>query len=463
MQNLSPLTRLLTDPRSSSNMVAYDREKPVLWGSFVKRVASAIGFFRQATEQAWGVYLTDSFEFAVILLALWQTNKEVVLLKDNLVSTVNEVSSELDALVGDFSYLDHSPVKHVAQAAIFDSPEGDLNFKTLIENDVAVYVYTSGSTGAPKKIPVRFFQLIEEIASHENQWGARLLTATVASTASHQHLYGLIFKVLWPLSAGRPFVNENIEYLEELAVLAKRHSHLTVISTPSHLGRLPETLDWDGLRECWTAVFSSTAPLSLAQSQEAQRKFGVGVTEIYGSSETGGIAWREQSPGGMEFWQVFAGIKIRRDEKEGVLQLLSPFMAGTDFYITSDKVELIGDNRFKLLGRVDRIAKVEGKRVSLNALENALLEISYVTSAGVVTRTEKRVINCAVVELSEAGWDLLREKGTARLTKEIRQYLRQSFEAVVIPRKWRYVEKLPSDAQGKITYQGLQNLFEKSE
>ena len=42
-------------------------------------------------------------------------------------------------------------------------------------------------------------------------------------------------------------------------------------------------------------------------------------------------------------------------------------------------------------------------------------------------------------------------------------YLMQFFENVVIPKKWRFVEKLPCDLQGKHKKQEIQALFAKAE
>src|SRR5262249_56876579 len=64
-------------------------------------------------------------------------------------------------------------------------------------------LFTSGSTGAPQAIPKKLFQLSREVATLEAQFGQLLGSSEIIATVSHQHLYGLLFNVLWPLTAGR--------------------------------------------------------------------------------------------------------------------------------------------------------------------------------------------------------------------------------------------------------------------
>ena len=56
--------------------------------------------------------------------------------------------------------------------------------------------------------------------------------------------------------------------------------------------------------------------------------------EIYGSTETGGIAWREQSTS-EEPWQVFPTLKIRCSKDE-LLEIKSPLITQKNWFQTND-------------------------------------------------------------------------------------------------------------------------------
>lgn len=51
-------------------------------------------------------------------------------------------------------------------------------------------------------------------------------------------------------------------------------------------------------------------------------------------------------------------------------------------------------------------------------------------------------------------------KGKAALVKRLRHVLVQSFEAVCLPRRWRFVTELPQNCMGKITMEALTRLFD---
>ena len=71
-------------------------------------------------------------------------------------------------------------------------------------HDTRLVIHTSGSNGEPVAIPRRLAQLDAEVRALQQAFGAGLDEALVLGTVSHQHIYGLLFRVLWPLAAGRP-------------------------------------------------------------------------------------------------------------------------------------------------------------------------------------------------------------------------------------------------------------------
>src|SRR5262249_29216679 len=75
---------------------------------------------------------------------------------------------------------------------------------------------TSGTTGPGKAVPKTLGHLDREVAVHETLFGETVgADARMFATVSHQHLYGLLFRLLWPLASGRPFCSETFLHLEE--------------------------------------------------------------------------------------------------------------------------------------------------------------------------------------------------------------------------------------------------------
>jgi 3-hydroxymyristoyl/3-hydroxydecanoyl-(acyl carrier protein) dehydratase len=147
-----------------------------------------------------------------------------------------------------------------------------------------------------------------------------------------------------------------------------------------------------------------------------------------------------------------------------VLQLRSPFLADSGWYVTEDRVRADAAGGFALLGRADRIAKIEERRVSLSAIERSLLESPLVAEARVLVLVrDSAARTAAVVVPSDAGSALLQAQGRRVMSDALRAAIASSIERVAWPRQWRYVTALPVNTQGKVTEADLQRLFDDHE
>jgi acyl-coenzyme A synthetase/AMP-(fatty) acid ligase len=336
------------------------------------------------------------------------------------------------------------------------TPAAD-GFGRLDPDFVGLVLYTSGSTGAPQAIPKKLFQMAAEVATLEAEFGAMLGDPEIMATVSQQHIYGLLFKILWPLAAGRAVHTRSFSFLEELAAAAERD--FLVVSGPAHLKRLAENPVWAPAAKRLKAVFSSGGPLTFDVARETERLLGQRPIEVYGSSETGGIAWRRQHTSD-QAWTPFAGIRWRVDPDDGVLEIVSPNLPDGHWFRTADRVELLAKNGFLLRGRVDRIVKIEGKRISLDAIESQLAVSPMVAQARVLALEGRRERVAAFVVPSADGRRKLAEVGKLGFDRLLRDTLSRSVEAVGLPRVWRYLDALPVNAQGKTTHAGLLALLD---
>jgi 3-hydroxymyristoyl/3-hydroxydecanoyl-(acyl carrier protein) dehydratase len=212
------------------------------------------------------------------------------------------------------------------------------------------------------------------------------------------------------------------------------------------------------LRPVPRAFFSSGGPLAHAAALDYARAFDAAPTEIYGSTETGGIASRRQSD--TAAWRPLAGIEARRAE-DGALEVRSPHLGHDAWHRTDDAVQFDADGRFNLLGRLDRIVKLDGKRVSLPELEARLALHPYVAQAAAVLlagASRERV--GAVVALTDAGSAALCSEGRIALAKTLHRHLADYVDAVVLPRRWRFRIALPFDVRGKLPAAALAATFE---
>ena len=125
-----------------------------------------------------------------------------------------------------------------------------------------------------------------------------------------------------------------------------------------------------------------------------------------------------------------------------------------------DVVELVDHVHFRLLGRVDRIVKLEEKRISLDRMETVLMKNDLIDQARIVVLEGERTILGAVCVLTGLGEDILANSGRRELSGRLKDHLAGYFDRVTLPRKWRYIADFPYNTQGKITQADLQGLFE---
>ena len=423
---------------------------------FKHRVKEWFNFLSAREGDRWAVYHDDSFEFLAILFALWQLGRTACVPGDNLPSTVERLKNCVDGYIG------HFPKGLVLEEALYDENEGDagLEWTAVKRNYPALEIYTSGSTGDPKPIIKTLAQLELEIETLEAQWPSQR-DCLILSTVSHQHFYGIIFRLLWPVSAGQPFLRFSCEYIEDVFYAAQACPSYALISSPSHLARIKTVVDWENLKGQCCYVFSSAAPLLLEDSVNTAASLKTSVREIYGSSETGAIAWRTQKEASVDaLWQALPKVNVS-PSAEGALVVSAPYLGSSEAMQLSDLVVFSANKKFKLNGRVDEIVKVEGKRVSLVAIERLLLKSDWINEVKALVLNRKRVETAVVVRLTELGERHSQVVGKKMLINSLKNQLREHFELVVIPRRWRFVEQMPYNTQGKLPMDALEKLFDK--
>ncbi|TGL62629.1 non-ribosomal peptide synthetase [Leptospira jelokensis] len=253
-----------------------------------------------------------------------------------------------------------------------------------ITNPRSFSLVTSGSTGLPKLVPKDLDQIHNEI----HAW----LSLTEFQTFSKGirevfvqvpfcHLYGLLWGYLLPKALGIPIRTGNEDAPtdpETLWITSAPKLQLALQEGES----LPERAIVSGMK----------FPVPLARA--LREREGISILEIYGSTETGGMGYRD--PLRQNRFQILQEVRFRfRDEaEEKELQIQSPFLSKRfytfqnqvwesvslpqdGYYATGD----LGDSSelgFFLLGRKDRIIKHKGKRVSLDRIESEILGLGLV-------------------------------------------------------------------------------------
>jgi 3-hydroxymyristoyl/3-hydroxydecanoyl-(acyl carrier protein) dehydratase len=451
MSDLTPLSGWLVE--KPETVVAVRGIERISSQVFISRVNAWISKLQPRPGNRWAVYHDDSFEFLAILNALWQLKRTACIPSDNRPGTVARLEASVDGFIGEFP----------ASTEALDNPDANaqVDREPIIpaSDFIALEIYTSGSTGDPRPITKTVSQLERELEVLESQWPSES-GSVVLSTVSHQHLYGMTFALFWPFSSGRAFECERCELTEDIVYKAQHYQRFSLVSSPSHLSRFNPSLDWGVIASGCNSVVSSAAPLAIEDSQAVGRILNTEVREIYGSSETGAVAWRVQTDSLSDaLWQALPGVLLE-PSAEGSLVVRSSYLGELEQFILPDKVEFSDPHSFRLAGRMDRIVKIEGKRVSLSAIEALLLNHDWVKNVKALAIERARIETAIVMQLSREGVKQLRASDRKTMIKIFRGILADHLESVVLPRRWRFVEAMPFNQQGKLPLQSLQVLFE---
>lgn len=445
---LLSLVAIATGSDSATRPVGWREARTVDRAEFLCRVDAWQAAFAIAPGLRWALLVDDAIEFAAALYGAWHAGKQVFLPADGQPGTLDRLSPQVDGLAGEI------PGGLQAQAQAPPQSRRCLDARTT-----GLVLFTSGSSGEPVAIPKSLSQLQAEIDAQQALHGQRWTAAAglrVWATVSHQHIYGLLFVVLWPLVTGSRIVTPRLSYAEQIAERVGPEPAL-LVSSPAHLKRLPNGLDWTTAGRALCAILSSGGPLPPEASQHAARCFGTSPIEIYGSSETGGIAWRQRQDHG-DRWQALPHVQWRVVDE--LLSVRSPFLPDTDWFTTADRVRVEADGGFTLLGRADRIVKIEERRFSLTAIERLLASSPLVVEVRALSMMQGRGQRvAAVLAASETGAALVRGGGRRALIAALRDALHGQIDPIAWPRQWRVVEALPSNSQGKVTEASLVALF----
>ena len=302
--------------------------------------------------------------------------------------------------------------------------------------EIAVRMTTFGTTERPRYVEKTMAELLCEL----EVLAAAIPKATaVLSTVPLSHLYGLLWGALLPLRMGARIVSHEALLPADVAAVLVREGVDLMISTPAHLRAMRDVQMPRGLR-----VISSGARMPSELQLGLADMHGWTVTDVLGSTETGGIATREHPLRG---WRPLPSVTVTAPT--GQLVVESPWCAKTAI---DDRIELRPDGTFQYLGRANELIKVGGKRADAHELEATIRSVPGVTDVAVLVHAtigkEPRVV-CAI-SVAE---------GIVVGREDVAAAIRRQFDSVFVPKTVKIVAAIPRTDRGKIAIQPLRDLL----
>ncbi len=349
-------------------------------------------------------------------------------------------------------------------------------------NGSLVLIFTSGTTGAPKGVPVplralaafrQYMELGLDVRQDDIFWNA----------ADPGWAYGLYYGILGPLAAGTPNLLVRPGFSPKLSFdILERFKVTNFAAAPTAYRAMRSISKVDPKNLCLRRASSAGEPLTPEVIAWARDAFGVPVRDHYGQTEHGMMiinAWQDDvrtrlRPGSMGHplpgWTCTI-LKNHSDEpaapgemgRVAVDIMSSPLMWFTGYkdasnetadrftengqwYLTGDAGTVDADNYYYFSSRDDDVIIMAGYRIGPFDVESVLSQHPSVLECAVIGAPDElrgEAVEAYVV-LTDGS------DGTDDLICELQALVKTQYAAHAYPRRIHFVDSLPKTPSGKL-------------
>ncbi|MDR2432983.1 MAG: glycosyltransferase [Treponema sp.] len=305
MPKAVPLSRFTEGSRPADTVLCYEQtwsEGPrKTWRDFLDDTARLRRLIRTEASLKWILRTEDYWYFLAAFTALLQCGKQVLLAAGASPACIAEIRDNETAFLTDMEFSPEETGDALFIPALLEgdspvtstAPAEDL--PRINAEEAVIVTYTCGPAGKGEAAGRRLSEFERDSRFVLAKWGEEWLARKVCSTVDPHHIYGLLFSVLIPFTAGVPFRRKRIERLEEWEQCAgaSGEDSRMLITSPAFLQEAAEAQSPEkGVfrnppRSPW--IFSSEGA-SAETAEKAGGLFGFRPVEI--RAGTGGIAWR---------------------------------------------------------------------------------------------------------------------------------------------------------------------------
>ncbi len=438
---------------------------------------------RRSSAPHVGLLLPTSGLFPAALLATWMLGRTAVPLNYLLSrSDLEYIAADagLDAVLTVGPMLDHigGPLPGVESIRVDQMKFGGMPplrlGRACAPDDIAVILYTSGTSGRPKGVMLSDGNLSSNVRQVID-WVSFDHTDVMLGVLPQFHSFGLTVLTLLPLVVGCQVVYTARFVPAKLVELARKHHPTVFVAIPSMYNALllakragPE--DFASLKY----TVSGGEPLPEKVAHGFLERFGKRINEGYGLTETSPVTnwclpheFRPHSVGRalprMEQRIVGPDGAVLPPGQDGEVRMRGPnIMKGyyklpeltasvfdaEGFFKTGDMGQLDAEGFLKITGRIKEMLIIAGENVFPREIEEAINHHPSVKEAAVVGLADpsRGEVPIAFVELKEGeSWD----------EAAVRAFVREKLPPYKVPREFRVLEALPRNATGKILRRAL--------
>lgn len=436
-----------------------------------------------------GIFLDDTYEFIAALFGTILAHKEPYLLNspskaqnDMLLLDSKFLNSELFSQ----NLVDKNPLsknlggggggnqklsQSLSQKPFDSGTQSEIPPKIPLDK-ARFFIQTSGSSGEPKFIAKNIYQMLCEARFlaeffHLNDYTktqSKDDMPTFIGAIPHRHLFGLTFKVFLPLVCGGVVLKEQFLYHHFLINALNSHKNVILLASPTALDIVLK----DDISKIPSpkVIFCAGSPLDSRSRAGLEKRFGDDLkhfVEIYGSSETGIIGYQAQKytpkSSTQSTFHAFPPVKLKLDSSSRLVissAWLDSFEGEKAEFISNDCAKIHSDGTFTLLGRYDRIIKLNETRISLDFVESSLKSSNLIENVRVGKLDGQNRLS-AIIVLSDEGKKVFRLSGKKGIKSAIKSSLQSNAHLMSALRYFHIRSYLPYNEQGKITLKAFKD------
>jgi long-chain acyl-CoA synthetase len=443
----------------------------------------------KSQTQNVGVMLPTSGAFPVAALACWMLGRTLVPLnylfrQTELQYVIDDCGTDIVITAGPMlDFLGYEPevktLVRMDEMSFKGFPDVRLPARARDE-DIAVVLYTSGTSGKPKGVLLshgNFTANVRQAKQHARFTGK----TTLLGVLPQFHSFGLTILTILPLTMGNRVIYTSRFVPQQIVKLIKKHQPHAFIGIPSMYGALLKVknagpADFRSLRY----AVSGAEPLPDDISQRFYERFEVRISEGYGLTETSPVTnlcqpWdfkpHSVGPCVPELECIIVdpeSDKVLPPESEGEIRFRGPnVMQGyykleeetknafdeRGYFRTGDIGKFDRDGHLFITGRLKEMMIVGGENVFPREIEEVLNHHPSVHASAVIGRScnVRGELPVAFVEL---------EEGAEFDEAALKSHCKQSLAGYKIPREIRVLDELPRNPTGKIMRRALGPIIE---
>ncbi len=421
-----------------------------------------VSFFGIAQLGAISVPVSTAFKKHEILFYIEHSGASLIVTDGEFAEVLQDSASESGALI---------------KVVKGDSPdwlkrtEAHLDIENISPEDEAIYLYSTGSTGQPKRVS-RTHKNLVALADNHTQTVGWNESDRVLFTVPISHTYGF-GNFISSIKIGAAIVTLSEFNRHKVLDLLEKESVTIFPAVPVMLDALARTvlkepLDLSALK----LVISAGAPLAEHIFRGFHSKFGVYPRQLYGSTETGVISINLEDSIEERFSSVGCAVKnveVRVLDDSGVdvepgqigeIIVKSPSMTTgyyglpeetaevfkNGYYFTGDLGRIDPEGYIYIVGRKKLFINISGNKVDPAEVENVLTSHPLLKEAVVLGVDDEKGGELVKAALVTEG-DI--EPG------EIIEYCRDRLAGYKVPRIIQVVNELPRSPSGKVLRERL--------